>query len=460
MHKVVFIPLAKNQSDFYEALANELPKNKYQSAFISCHERCARELKSRGWETYDFHKIKKELKKKVTFTEEKLWALAEKYDITPFNLFITHEREAFLINDRKILLRKFYYSLLSFEVIFDKLEKSENEYTIIQELGGFLSVLSSYFIAKKRNINNYFIEPSFFRGRMFFTKNSLSSPKIRTADLKDKNDIESFEKYIDDTLKNKKIVIPTKDKRHYRGVLQKFFNLQNAKRLVQKLYDKHILGLNEEFQYIGVHVQKNLNAIINKFKLKHLYSNIPDESFDYFPLHVPADFALTIRSPILFNQCHTIEQVAKMLPNGRVLCIKEHPAMLGAIPKKALGELLDRNQNIKLLNPKLNNYEVMSKANEIYTINSKSGAEAILLGKKVHLFGDAFYRGAPNTINYDSLEDFFTNKQVRIDAKSSDEVLNFFKSVWENSQEGDLYNLEETNLKKFSRSIQRLIEHE
>ena len=69
--------------------------------------------------------------------------------------------------------------------------------------------------------------------------------------------------------------------------------------------------------------------------------------------------------------------------------------MVGAIAADRIISLLNRNDNLALMQATTNNYAVMRKARAIVTVNSKSGAEAGLLGKRVFVLGDAFYRGAP-----------------------------------------------------------------
>ena len=85
--------------------------------------------------------------------------------------------------------------------------------------------------------------------------------------------------------------------------------------------------------------------------------------------------------------------------------MKEHPAQIGAIPAGRLFELAQRFDNFVLLPPQTNNYAVLGRADAVVSVNSKSGAEAVLLGKPVVVMGDAFYRSCPLVFAVDRLSD-------------------------------------------------------
>ena len=51
---------------------------------------------------------------------------------------------------------------------------------------------------------------------------------------------------------------------------------------------------------------------------------MPDTPFVYYPLHVPADMALTLRSPEYLDQVATIDFLLRTIPDSHVLVAKEH----------------------------------------------------------------------------------------------------------------------------------------
>ena len=100
----------------------------------------------------------------------------------------------------------------------------------------------------------------------------------------------------------------------------------------------------------------------------------------------------------------------------------------------------------------------MSKSALVVTINSKSGAEALTLQKNVIVLGDAFYTKSPlvNELrDLSKLSEAITENLNKIPA-DKDCIYRYFSSVWSKSYSGDLYQLDESNVKLFSEVIERL----
>lgn len=440
--KFVFIPLAMNQTLFYKKVADQLKEQGIESTFICIHERSHVELSKEGYDSYNFYQHGNR--------NLNLQQMEEQFAVHDPYLIVSHEKETYWINDNQTLFGKLSHALTSFEEIFNKIKSKGNEFVIVQELGGFISVQSSLFVSKKLGLENYFIEPSFFRKRFFLNKDSIAARKVNYADLKMNEEVS---KYLDQTLNKSQIVIPTKDRLHYRGTLAKLVNVWNFKRFFEKLYDKYILGYQEEFGYVYVHFLKHFKSVLNNIALKKYYYNLSEikSEFYYFPLHVPADVALTIRAPKYLDQLTLIEYLAKSCPPNVHFVIKEHPAMRGAIPAKKITDVIDKNQNIKILSPSENNFDVMKKSSCIFTINSKAGAEGILLKKKVICLGDSFYSGHPDVLA--SREAFHNDYGIKNNKTDQINTESMFQSIWEESLPGDLYNLESDNVKEFSQSL-------
>ncbi len=374
------------------------------------------------------------------------------------NNWISHERLTFGIDETSVLVKKFASYLTAVDEV---LRQIEDDVIVIQELGGFLSVISIYLLAAHHKIDNWFIEPSFFRGKLFYNLNTFSSARITDFP---KVQSDAVEEYLNETLASQAIVIPKKDRHQYNPALSKVLNLRNINKLLEKLYRKYILKEHQEFGYIKRYVSLHILQVINSITLKSYYANpleIPeDEKFVYFPLHVPGDAALTLRSPKYLDQIALIEYMARNIPYGTFLYIKEHPAQVGAIQRSQVAPVLDRFDNIKLISPKVNNFELMSKAKCIISINSKSGAEAIALGKKVLVLGDAFYSDAslvtylPDLENLHSvLSDMLNEPSDRRDK----EIINYFQGVWARSSSGELYDSSPENIRTFGADLLKKI---
>ena len=98
------------------------------------------------------------------------------YGLDGTNFLFSHERVTFGIRNTAALRRRFMIYSNAMEMVLDQLAARRQRAVVVQELGGFLSVIACFYAARKRGIRNWFIEPSFFRGRLYFTPDSFAAP--------------------------------------------------------------------------------------------------------------------------------------------------------------------------------------------------------------------------------------------------------------------------------------------
>lgn len=376
-----------------------------------------------------------------------------RYGLDGTNLMFSHERVTFGIRDSAALRRRFMIYSNAMETALDRLASHGKAAVAVQELGGFLSVIASFYAAKQRGIRNWFIEPSFFRGRLYYTSDSFAAPDtMATASDAVSAEVRS---YLDDTLNKRAIVIPLKDRHQYSAALKKVANARNARRLAEKLWDQFVLGKHQEFGHNLRHARTHAAMAIGATQLKKLYRPLPETPFVYYPFHVPADMALTLRSPEYLDQVATIDFLLRTIPDTHVLVAKEHPAQIGAIPAGRLFELARRFDNFILLPPQTNNYAVLGRADAIVSVNSKSGAEAVLLGKPVVVMGDAFYRSCPLVFAAERLQDVPQRLREALASRGFDPALAapYFETAWRKSFPGELYIDNPQQLDTFAASL-------
>jgi hypothetical protein len=375
------------------------------------------------------------------------------YGLDGTNLLFSHERVMFGVRNSAALRRRFMIYSNAMELALDRLAARRRHAVMVQELGGFLSVIACFHAARKRGIRNWFIEPSFFRGRLYFTPDSFAAPDTMATPA----DAVSAEvrAYLDQTLQQRAIVIPQKDRHQYSAALSKIANTRNARRLAEKLWDQFALGKHQEFGHNLRHARTHAAMALGTTRLRRLYRPMPDTPFVYYPLHVPADMALTLRSPEYLDQVATIDFLLRTIPDSHVLVVKEHPAQIGAIPASRLFELARRFDNFVLLPPQTNNYTVLGRADAVVSVNSKSGAEAVLLGKPVVVMGDAFYRSCPLVFTVDRLRDVpqRLREALRAAALDPDQAAPYFETAWRKSFPGELYIDNPGQLDTFAASL-------
>lgn len=443
-----------NQTRFFEEVGEALEGAAMRVAFLCFHERSHEYLCARGRLSFNAFGQGANRKSAVDLAA---------YAWPSLNLVLSHEKAAFEIYDSARLTAKLMQYLAACETALDELGAGEPGSVIqIQELGGFLSNVASFYAARRRDVDNVFIEPSFFRGRVFFVANTFRAPTVpgpRSNAVSAEVDA-----YLDETIRRQRVVIPVKDARHYRGPIEKLTDASNVRRLTEKFVDKYILGKREEFGHPAGHAARHVRMLWNARAFSRHYREMPGagERFVYYPLHVPADVALTIRAPHYVDQYALVDYLARIVPSSHSVVIKEHPALVGASERDRLLALLTRRDNVRLIRPDINNYDVLRAADAVITVNSKSGAEALLLQRPVVVLGDAFYSQCSLVTKDERLQALpealgrLLGRHSPIDNQS---VRRYFQDVWDASYPGELYDLGSRNITSFARSLIHFVRH-
>ncbi|MBM3516714.1 MAG: hypothetical protein FJX56_02275 [Alphaproteobacteria bacterium] len=108
--------------------------------------------------------------------------------------------------------------------------------------------------------------------------------------------------------------------------------------------------------------------------------------FVYFPLGVEPERSLTRDSPEFTDQRFAALALAKELPAGVVLAIKEHLPAIGPRPRDYY-EGLRAMTNVILLDPLIPSINAIKRSRAVATVTGTAGLEAAILGKPVISFG-------------------------------------------------------------------------
>ena len=441
---VVFTTLAMNQTLFFEALARALEEKGLAAAHIAFHERSHEYLTRRGQLSFN------------AFAAPPDGAVDWRaLGIDNPSFLLSHEKAAFEIADTARLLAKFASYARAVTAVIEKLLGEGRRLSIVQELGGFTSILATFHAARARGIDNWFLEPSFFRGRLLIVRNSLAALPI--GGPSGKAPCPEVHAYLAAALQRQSAIVPAKDTHHYRQPWRKIADRRHLLRLVEKIKDKYLLGKREEFSHIGGHVWRHARMAGSSLLLKTHYRPLEGaRPFIYYPLHVPADVAVTLRSPHYLDQYALIDYLCRVTPAPYKVAIKEHPALVGAIDYRRIRGLLAARDNLVLLDAGINNYRILEEARAVVTINSKSGAEALLLAKPVLVLGDAFYRASSLVVAVEKLQDLEACLRTALASPgriATDEVLSYFQDVWEHTFPGELYLTEPANIAACANSL-------
>ncbi len=444
--------LAEYQTAFWALVGRELSRLEHDVAFVSFDDRSTEMLRSSGFTVYCLSDVDDG----VDTSDAAMDAAMHRYGMQDLNYWLSHERFAFGVQDGHELRSKLLRALALGDHACKAWSKPGESTCMVQELGGFLSVVGCFFAARAQGMDHWFIEPAFFKGRLFMLRNTFAAMKIRQESAGQLS--ADMESYLAAARRDGTVVIPQKDKHQYAPALRKIVNLRNVRRLFTKIVDKYVKGKRQEFGYIGSYVRAHLRMLTNSVRLRRHYTPLDALGpFIYYPLHVPGDMALTLRSPQYLDQLALIDYIARAVPHTHRVAIKEHPAMIGAIDAARLRQLMLRYDNLHLIAPDVNNYRLMTAADAVVSVNSKSGAEAMLLGKPVIVLGDAFYTDSPFVCHVDKLSNL--NESLRAAMGSSrmrfdsGDVDRYFEAVWRQCLPGELYTTQKEQVRAFTHSM-------
>jgi len=135
-----------------------------------------------------------------------------------------------------------------------------------------------------------------------------------------------------------------------------------------------------------------------KFLEKRLLQDVDlEKPFVYFPLGVDPEANILITSPFFTNQIEIARSIAKALPIGYQLYVKENPAQVNREWRNIseYEEILDI-PNVKLLHPSFSNKMLLEKSSIVVTVAGTSGFEAAFYEKPSIVFGDTIYTLLPS----------------------------------------------------------------
>ena len=314
-------------------------------------------LKNKNFKFFNLNNIK------FSVTNSNIQQIIKKYKIKNIEEILFHHINYYSnYSNKKECYTNFFIYINCLEKIFEKSNKQNTVF--IQELGGFASNIACYFFSQHQNINNFFVEPSFFLNHVHFLKNTFKCEPISNS--LNSNMDSFFNKYLANVIENKQLNIPSKDAAQFQNPINKIFNRHNIKRFFLKIYYKYFLKQRSEFNLPFIYSLSVFKNYISYLRIKKLYlklSKLKNNKYIYFPLHVPNDLALTLRARKYYNQLNFIEElIAKTKKFNIDIVIKEHPARIGAINASKILNLKKKYENLKILKPWENTYNIIEKS--------------------------------------------------------------------------------------------------
>lgn len=122
---------------------------------------------------------------------------------------------------------------------------------------------------------------------------------------------------------------------------------------------------------------------------------VADEPYVFYPLHYQPEATTLVQAPLYVDQLALLQDVAKCLPIGHRLYVKEHASSRGRRPLEFYRGL-KAIPSVRLLGPDENAFALIRGAAAVAVITGTVGWEGLLLGKPVVTFGDVFFNLHPS----------------------------------------------------------------
>lgn len=116
-----------------------------------------------------------------------------------------------------------------------------------------------------------------------------------------------------------------------------------------------------------------------------------DEPFVYFPLHLQPELTTDTWGYEYGDQLLAIEALARKLPAGMKIYIKENPMQTTFMREESFFRRLKSIPNAFYVSSEISSFELIRRCSFLATISGTAGWEACLLGKGVVIFGVTWY---------------------------------------------------------------------
>ena len=136
---------------------------------------------------------------------------------------------------------------------------------------------------------------------------------------------------------------------------------------------------------------RNVQRRLKISKVKKLYQEpVHGETFLLYPMHFHPESSTSILSGAYLDEYEVIRNIAFSLPEGVRLYVKDHISAWG-YPTLDFYRRICRLPNVRLLRPDAPTKKIIKDAAGVITLTSTVGYEALLLKKRVFLYGCVFY---------------------------------------------------------------------
>ena len=122
---------------------------------------------------------------------------------------------------------------------------------------------------------------------------------------------------------------------------------------------------------------------------------VPGERYVLYPIHFQPEASTLVQAPMYLDQVALLQDIAKSLPAGHRLYVKEHVSNRGRRPL-SFYDAIREIPSVRLLGPDADTWSLIQNASAIAVITGTMGWEGLLFDKPVVSFGEVFYNMLPH----------------------------------------------------------------
>ena len=207
-----------------------------------------------------------------------------------------------------------------------------------------------------------------------------------------------------------------------------------------------------KFKAIQVIFLNTIKSKIRKYFMdKNFYKEINDEKIIFFPLQVQPERNTSLVAPYYSDQINVIMNIAKTLPIGYKLYVKEHYNMKFRFWRsisdyKKIMEL----PNVKLIHPFTNAQEILKRSSLVITISSTVGLEAAYHNIPSITFAKMIYSMLPSVFLVNNFHELSHTIKMCLEQEIDySDLKKFLKIMEKNTFECDVWEISGLFAQKF-----------
>ena len=188
--------------------------------------------------------------------------------------------------------------------------------------------------------------------------------------------------------------------------------------------------------------RKKYNKIFIDKKLNHELKK--GEPFIYFPLQLEPERTIQVPAPYYTNQLEVIRNIAKSIPIGYRLCVKEHPAQkLNGWRSSSFYKEILKMPNVEMYHPSISNNIMIENCELVITITGTSGFEAVINQKPAIILANTTYSQISAVYQLKNFGELSTSIKKMLKVKPKlEEIINYTKMIEPEIFEHEEYGLD------------------